>query len=135
VAVVLRFLGCLDLLALGAVLMPQRWMEAVAVRAGLEGLPPAPVVGYLARSASALYALHGAMILYVSCDVARHWGLIRFLAAAALVHGAVVFGIGAAEGMPLWWRLAEGPSFAATGAVVLLLQRRAERRAADLVSP
>jgi hypothetical protein len=82
-------------------------------------------VGYLLRSASALYALHGAMILFVAFDVRRYWRLITFLALAALVHGAVMAGIDAAVGMPRPWALAEGPCFAATGAVVLLFQARA----------
>ena len=126
VAAVLRCLGGLDLLALAAVVMPRRWMEASAAAAGLSTLPPEPVVGYLARSAALMYALHGATVLYAAGDVARHWGLIRFLALAALAHGAVVAGIDAAEAMPLWWRAAEGPGFAATGLLVLWLQRRAE---------
>ena len=31
-----------------------------------------------------------------------------------------------AEGMPRWWTLFEGPAFAATGAVVLALQRQTD---------
>jgi hypothetical protein len=65
------------------------------------------------------------MIVFISFDVARYWHLIRFLAAAALLHGVVILGIDTAEGMPLWWRYTEGPCFTATGAVVLLLQWRA----------
>jgi hypothetical protein len=120
-ALVLRGLGGLDLLALAAVFLPRRWLEVAHAWAGLGELPDAPVVGYLIRSASALYALHGAMVLYLSFDVVRYWRLIRFLAVAALVHGVVMLGIDLAEGMPAWWRYAEGPCFAATGAVVLFL--------------
>jgi hypothetical protein len=125
VALVLRGFGCLDALALAAVLMPRRWMEGVHAGLGLGALPTDPIVGYLARSASALYALHGAMILFVSFDVLRYWRLIRFLALAALIHGGVMFGIDIAENMPPLWRFAEGPCFAATGAIVLFLQGRA----------
>jgi hypothetical protein len=65
------------------------------------------------------------MILFVSCDVRRYGRLITFLAVAALVHGLILFGVDVAEGMPRWWTAAEGPCFAATGAVVLLAQWRA----------
>jgi hypothetical protein len=134
--VVLRAFGGLDLLALGAVVMPQPWMAAGHAWLGLGPLPNAPLVGYLARSASALYALHGALVLFISFDVRRYSRLITFLAAAALVHGAVMAGIDFAVGMPRLWSLGEGPAFAATGALVLLLQwlagcggRRSQRSA------
>ena len=78
-----------------------------------------------ARSASAMYALHGLTVLFVSFDVLRYAQLIRFLAAVALVHGVIMFGIDLAEGMPWWWQSLEGPAIAATGLVVLALQRRA----------
>jgi hypothetical protein len=121
-ALVLRVLGGVDLLALLAVVMPQAWMARGHAWAGLGALPAAPIVGYLSRSASFLYALHGATVLFVSFDLARYGRLITFLAAAALVHGAVMLGIDLAEGMPLWWTAVEGPGFAATGGVVLFLQ-------------
>jgi hypothetical protein len=123
-AVVLRLFGAIDLLAVIAVVMPRRWIEAGHAWAGLGELPPGPLVGYLARSSSALYALHGALILVISFDVARYARLITFLAVAALVHGGVMLAIDLAEGMSFWWTLLEGPVFAATGAVVLALQRQ-----------
>jgi hypothetical protein len=63
------------------------------------------------------------MIWFVAGDVKRYWPLIRFLAALAVIHGAILVGIDAAERLPGWWRWAEGPGFAATGAIVLWLQR------------
>src|SRR5205823_10083767 len=92
-------------------------------------MPREPIVGYLVRSTSALYALHGAMIVFISFDVARYERLIRFLALAVLVHGAVILGIDVAEGMPPLWRFGEGPAFAATGAIVLWLQFQRGARA------
>jgi hypothetical protein len=124
-ALTLRCLGAVDLLALAAVVLPRPWMAAGHAVLGLGALPAEPIVGYLARSASALYGLHGAMILFLSFDVVRYARLITFLAVAALLHGAVMFGIDVAEGMPAWWTAVEGLSFATTGAVVLLLQARA----------
>ena len=92
---------------------------------GLGNLPDAPMVGYLTRSASALYGLHGAMILFVSFDVRRYERLIKFLAIAALIHGAVMLAIDLAVGMPWFWTLFEGPGFAMTGIVVLMAKRQA----------
>ncbi len=120
----LRCIGCLDAFALGAAVMPRAWMNAAAVALGLGPLPSEPVVGYLARSASVLYALHGLTVLYVSFDVVRYGPLIRFLAILAVFHGVIVLGIDLGEGMPRWWQCVEGPCFASTGVVVLWLQRR-----------
>jgi hypothetical protein len=122
-ALVLRALGVLDLLALAAVLLPTGWMAAAHAWAGLGTMPEGPVVGYLARSASVLYALHGATVLFISFDVERYQRLITLLAVVALAMGAVMLGIDLAEGMPAWWTLAEGPGIIVTGAVVLAVQR------------
>jgi hypothetical protein len=111
-------------LALVAVVVPDRWIDSAHHWAGLGALPREPIVGYLARSTSALYALHGAMVVFISFDVSRYARLIRFMAWAALVHGAVILGIDVAQHMPEVWRYGEGPSFAAAGLVVLALQQR-----------
>jgi hypothetical protein len=110
--------------------MPRSWMAAAYTFVGLGAFPDPPLVGYLVRSASALYALHGAMILFVSFDIERYRPLIRFLAVAALIHGAAMMGIDLGEGMPWYWTLSEGPAFAATGAVVLVLLRQSPSSAA-----
>src|SRR5687768_4485453 len=118
----LRCLGFIDLCALVAVVMPHEWMQFGHLAAGLGDLPEAPVVGYLARSTSALYAMHGMLVLYMSFDVTRYWPLIRFFAAAAVVHGFIMLGIDLSERMPFWWTIVEGPGFAATGLAVLVVQ-------------
>jgi hypothetical protein len=123
--VVLCCLGTLDFLAIFVVFLPQSWMAAAHAALGMGDLPDAPIVGYLTRSASALYALHGAMILFVSFDVRRYERLITFLAIAALIHGAVMVGIDLAVGMPWFWTLFEGPGFAMTGIIVLIAKRHA----------
>lgn len=125
-ALLLFAFGILDLAALAAVGMPREWMGLLHAGAGLGSLPDAPVVGYLARSASALYALHGALMLALSSDVVRYAPLIRFLGWAAILHGLVIFGIDQAEAMPIWWRFAEGPCFSLTGIVTLIVQAWAE---------
>jgi len=122
-ALVLRGLGCLDFAALLAVVVPERWIDIAHHSAGLGALPREPIVGYLVRSTSALYALHGAIVVFMSFDVVHYARLIRFIAWAAVIHGAVILGIDIAQEMPVLWRYAEGPGFTATGIVVLVLQR------------
>ena len=123
-ALVLRILGCLDLVALLAVVAPTAWLAAAHRGAGLGDWPDAPIAGYLARSASAMYALHGAIVLFISFDIPRYERLIRFMAFAALVHGTGMLVVDQIQGMPSFWRWGEGPIFALTGVLVLGLQRR-----------
>ena len=109
--VVLRVLGVTDMLAFIAVVMPTAWIHWGHQWSGLGEFPDAPISAYLARSASALYGLHGLMIIYMSFDVRRYWPLIRFMASIAVAHGIVMFGIDLAAGMPAWWTSFEGPAF------------------------
>jgi hypothetical protein len=115
----LRILGCVDLLALGIVALPTRWIDAVNRAAGLEDVGDSRLSGYLVRSTSALYALHGALLLFMSFDAARFLPVIRFLGWLAIVHGAILVFIDTSVGMPWWWCAVEGPVFALCGAAVL----------------
>ncbi len=126
----LRLLGLIDMLALLAVVMPLEWMAWINDLCGLETFPESRIVSYLARTTSALYALHGALLLFISADVDRYRPLITFLAAAAVVHGAILLGIDLAVGMPFFWTLLEAPAFTAIGLAVLWLQQRK-----DLTTP
>jgi hypothetical protein len=116
----LRGLGILDMMAILAVIAPRETIASLHKLFGLGTLPDAPIVGYLARSASFLYALHGALILFVSMDVPRYLPLIKFMAWAAVFHGLAMFAIDVGVGMPVWWRCAEGLGFSVTGVIVLL---------------
>jgi hypothetical protein len=126
-ALLLRFSGVLLLTALGAVVMPHAWMAAIHRGLGMGDLPDVPIIGYLTRSASALYAAHGALVFYVSLDVRRYLRLVQVLAAISLVFGAVLLVVDVAVGMPLGWTIGEGPFVMALGAVLLVLARRVER--------
>ena len=121
-AIVLRIFGGIDLLAFIAVMMPTAWIAAAHSWARLGEFPAGLLVGYLTRSASALYALHGLFVVYLSFDVVRYWKLIRVFAVMALLHGLIMFAIDVVEGMPLAWTIIEGPSFASRGVILLIVQ-------------
>lgn len=121
-AILLRVFGGVDLLAVLAVFMPSAWMHEWHSRLGLGEFPDAPIVDYLARSTSALYALHGAMLVFISFDVQGYRRLITFLAIATIIHGMVLLGVDLSAGLPTWWTWLEGPSFSTTGVVVLWIQ-------------
>ena len=120
-AVVLRVLGVLDLLALAVIVLPQRLIAGMHEWVGLGEFPVQPVVTYLSRSTSLLYALHGALLIYLASDVARYLPVIRFVGRLLICCGMALLGIDFVEGMPLWWTLVEGPAIAMIGAVILKL--------------
>lgn len=119
----LRLFGLMDFIAVLAVVLPRGSLAAINDWCGLEPLPEVPVVEYLARSGSLMYALHGAMLIFVSFDVPRYRTLIGFLACSAIVQGAILYTIDWALPMPTWWKTIEGGCIAATGVVLLTLRR------------
>ena len=104
--------------------MPFAWMNMIHQQTGLGELPHVPIVGYLTRSISALYALHGALLVFLAGDVRRYLPVVRFLAVAGVVFGALMVGIDCAVGMPQPWTVAEGPFVVVFGAVILWLTGR-----------
>ncbi|MGH7135175.1 MAG: hypothetical protein ACREHD_05500 [Pirellulales bacterium] len=120
----LRALGLFDLLAFAAVLMPDEWMASTHARLGMGDFPRAPVVDYLTRSASLMYAQHGAVFLFLSGDVRRFRPLIRFMASIAMVSGVIMLAIDLLAGIPLFWTVIEGPGYIFLASLVLMLQRQ-----------
>jgi len=122
--VMLRVGGVLLCSAAFAVFLPREAMVATNAWLGLAPLPEVPLTFYLARSTSALYALHGAILLLASTDPVYYRALIRLLGATTLVLGVVLVGIDRTAGMPAWWTWSEGPWVAVIGTILLALERR-----------
>jgi len=121
---VLRLIGGIELCAIPFLLFPVPWMAEVHEKGlGLGPLPRERIVEYLARSLSAVYAVHGAVVFFVSFDVVRYRPLIGFLGAIHVVLGATILAIDAVSGLPWWWVMGEGPGIAVGGLLVLLLNR------------
>lgn len=121
--VMLRWVGSTSLLAIPFVFAPQAWMDSIHRSLGMGPLPDAPVVGYLTRSLSAFYAMFGGMLWVVSSDLRRHRRLAIYFGSVIVPFGAVLFAIDAAEGMPRFWTLWEGPFIVAFGSAILWLSR------------
>jgi len=120
----LRIVGTTSLLAVGAVVMPYAWMNAMHEWLGMGPLPGDPIVGYLARSISLFYALFGGLLWVVSLDVHRHRLVLHYLGAAIIMFGGVVFAVDQLERMPILWSRCEGPIDVAFGIVILSLNYR-----------
>jgi len=125
---VLRILGSGGLLAILFVFLPYSWMNAIHQGSGMGQLPKEPIVGYLARSTSAFYAMIGGLLWLMSFDVRRHRLALCYLGGAICFLGVVLFGVDLLEGLPFWWNLVEGLGNTAFGILILSLTCRIGRR-------
>jgi hypothetical protein len=128
---ILRMIGSFSLLALIFVAAPNTWMDSIHSTLGMGQLPDKPVVGYLARSTSAFYALLGGLFWVVSFDLGRHRQVLIYLGVALTSFGVVLLAVDLSEGMPSFWTVWEGPFVIAFGLAVLLLSRGVRARAHD----
>jgi hypothetical protein len=124
----LRFGGTVLCSAAAAVLLPREVMASTNDWLGLAPLPDAPIVYYLARSTSALYALRGVIYFLAASDPVRYRSLIVLLAVTNVIYGVTLAFIGSTAGMPLWWTGVESPFVIITGLVLLVLVRSLPRR-------
>lgn len=127
----LRIIGTAGLFAIIAVVMPYSWMNAIHKWLDMGELPAEPIVGYLARSTSAFYALLGGLFWVVSFDLNRHRIVLCYLGIVVVIFGAALFVIDLLEGMPLHWSLTEGPFNVGFGIVILVLSNRIEIKPAQ----
>jgi hypothetical protein len=127
----LRIIGTAALFAIVAVFMPYSWMNAVHKWLGMGELPAQAVVGYLARSTSAFYAMLGGLFWVVSFDLHRHKVVLCYLGIVVVIFGAALFIIDLLEGMPLYWSFTEGPFNIGFGIVILVLSYRIDVKKAQ----
>lgn len=112
--------------AIVASAMPISLMARLHAEVGLGEMPESPIVAYLARSGSAMYAMLGLLYWRVSCDLPRYLDLIRFLALCKLAFGIGIFALDYAIGMPTWWTWSEGPFIIVWSLTLLLLTAKAK---------
>ena len=116
--------GIIVLLALPAALMPTAWMDATHAALGLGELPRGPIVEYLTRSLSALYAGWGVILLFLARDVRRYAPLLVLLAILGIVFGLGMLALDLWAGMPTPWTAFECPFILLVSAAQYLLARR-----------
>jgi hypothetical protein len=120
----LRLGGLMTLSAVVPMCFPFAWMDAIHRALSLGELPNVPIVAYLTRSLSAMYAMHGALLLYLSFDVPRYLLAIRFLGLLAVLFGLSLLAIDLAAGLPWPWTAVEGPFVAGIGTAIWYLAGR-----------
>lgn len=124
----LRVFGACALLALIPVILPAQYLAQIHLSLGLGEMPLTPVMLYLCRSLSAMYALQGALSLVMSLDVHRFLPLIHVNGWLVAVFGAILFAVDFHEGMPAIWTLTEGPLYVIMGMLLVYLARAVSRR-------
>jgi hypothetical protein len=125
-ALLLRFIGGVCLLALVALWMPRGWIDAGHRWLGWGPFPDGPAAEYLARSVSALSGFYGGLLAALSADVRRYAPLIRYQAAAIMLLSASGAVVGSWAGMPLWFVGGDAVACWAYCVPMLLLVRRVE---------
>lgn len=119
--ILLRVGGITMLLATFAIFMPVSWMAESHEWLGMGEFPESPLVDYLTRSISFLYALHGGLLLMVSGNLQRYRPVLLYLGIASAVGGVLLTGIDLHAGMPTWWTVTEGPPVALIGVLITWL--------------
>ena len=118
-ALLLRIVGLVSFSAIVPTFMPFAWMEAVHRWLGLGELPDVPIVHYLTRSASLLYAAHGAVVVYISFNVPRYLPALRFVGGVLILCGLTMTAIDLSARMPWFWTVLEGPFLLLAGTVLV----------------
>jgi len=126
----LRVTGATMMWALVFVFCPFGWMQGIHGRLGMGELGYTPLLSYLIRTLSALYATFGALCLFISFDVDRYRHLILFLAWLGILSGIGVTALDALLRFPLFWSATEGPFTIALSLTLIALVARMPAEAA-----
>lgn len=114
------------LLATIPIFFPVSWMEHLHGLLGLGEMPVTPITIYLARSTSLMYAVHGAVTVFVGLKVERLWPMVWLLGFLHLLIGITMIGVDFSAEMPWYWTAGEGGPVAGLGGLLLFLWYRAE---------
>ena len=123
----MRINAVMLLFAVVAVFFPTDLMAECNTHLGLEPFHRSPLTEYLTRSISAMYAMHGAMVLAISTDVRRYRPLIRWVYVMHLTFAVTMVGIDLYAGMPTHWIMGEGGTIGTVAIAALLVNRWAIR--------
>ena len=114
--------------------MPFSWMQEIHRHLGLGELPAGPIMGYLTRSLCLLYAIHGALVGFLSLDVRRYRPIVKCIAVLNMAFGIGMTVLDVMVGMPWPWTICEGPLILALGGVWLWLAGRVRPGPAEAVT-
>ena len=94
---------------------------------GLGEMNEDPILIYLARSTSLMYAVHGAVQVFTGLKIERLWPLVWLLGVLHVLIGCTMLFVDLNAGMPTYWTAGEGPPVAGLGLLILYLWNRGEK--------
>lgn len=127
----LRVSGAALMLALPAAVMPTAWMSQINDLLLRHPLPQTPLVEYLTRSLSLLYASLGLITWFLASDVRRYAPVIAVKSVAGMLFAVGVIVLDVTIGLPWYWIALEGPSIFVICAAGLWLARTVSVVSAD----
>ena len=118
-------LGAMAATAVVPMVMPFAWMQRANDALGLAPLADTPLIQYLTRSLSAVYALFGVMTIFIGLHVRSYRRLILLIGWLTGLLGLALTVIDFAVGMPPSWSWGEGPPTIVCAAAMIWLAQRA----------
>jgi hypothetical protein len=128
-ALFLRAEAVVLLFALPAVVMPTAWMELVHQHLGMGDLPRSPLVEYLTRSLSLLYAAWAPLLFVLAADLRRYLPVVWVLSWLRIAFGLGLLAVDWSARLPWGWMAMEGPVVIGLALIGLVLVWRVEREA------
>ncbi len=119
------------LCAAAAVFFPTDLMAEVHARLGLGTFVRDRLTEYLTRSASAGYAMHGAVLAALTTDVRRYRRLIDRVYVLHFLFALTMLGIDLHAGMPGWWTAAEVGTIGVVAVMIFGVNQIAKRSPAN----
>ena len=127
IIIILRVTGLLLMTAFVFVFVPYEIMAKIHKQIGLGEFPQIPILAYLARSVSLFYAIHGAIVFYISFDLMKYLPVLRLLCYLGILFGICPFIIDFNAPMPKYWVYGEGPLAIILSIFILVLASKLKK--------
>ncbi|MFN7627676.1 MAG: hypothetical protein ACK5PZ_12670 [Pirellula sp.] len=131
----LILVGVVQCAAVIAVFMPHSWMDLCSRLMGVDPLPASSLPGYLARLSSAMYVVHGAMLIITAWYLPLVMPLVIPFARLTILLGGIMLWIDVAERMPIIWTIFETTALVLSGGLTEYFARLAMSKANSNTNP
>ncbi len=121
----LMLVGVVQCAAVIAVFMPHSWMDLCSRLMDVDSLPTGSLPGYLARLSSAMYVVHGTMLIITAWNLPLVLPIVIPFARLTIALGGIMLWIDVAERMPIVWTFLETIALVLSGGITEYFARRA----------